>query len=237
VTLWSIRSTVVAVGVTATCAGSVRKRSASSGSPSAWSPRRTGSGASLGEQLHDRLQRMDEAEVEHLVGLVEDEDLDSAKHQIALLDEVEQAARRRDEDVDSAGDVLAVLADRGAAEHGGDAHQLAEPGIAFALSAICEASSRVGARTSIRQVRGCGLLFEPASRSIEGSMKAAVLPVPVWAMPSRSRPWSRIGIAWPGSGSLPCNPSARAPGGRAATARDFQMTYRAAGKARGNAAG
>src|SRR3954470_10583552 len=35
-------------------------------------------------------------------------------------------------------------------------------------------------------------------------MKAAVLPVPVWAMPSRSRPWSRIGIAfaWIGVASL-----------------------------------
>ena len=27
-------------------------------------------------------------------------------------------------------------------------------------------------------------------------MKAAVLPVPVWAMPSRSRPFKRVGMAW-----------------------------------------
>ena len=27
-------------------------------------------------------------------------------------------------------------------------------------------------------------------------MKAAVLPVPVWAMPSRSRPVRTVGIAW-----------------------------------------
>jgi hypothetical protein len=31
-------------------------------------------------------------------------------------------------------------------------------------------------------------LSAATSRSIDGSMKAAVLPVPVWAMPSRSRP-------------------------------------------------
>ena len=40
------------------------------------------------------------------------------------------------------------------------------------------------------------------SRSIDGSMKAAVLPVPVWAMPSRSRPVKTVGIAcaWIGVG-------------------------------------
>ena len=54
----------------------------------------------------------------------------------------------------------------------------------------------------MRQVRGCGRLSAAASRSIDGSMKAAVLPVPVWAMPSRSRPFSRVGIAcaWIGVG-------------------------------------
>ena len=35
-----------------------------------------------------------------------------------------------------------------------------------------------------------------ARRSSEGSMNAAVLPVPVWAMPSRSRPVRTVGIAW-----------------------------------------
>ena len=40
------------------------------------------------------------------------------------------------------------------------------------------------------------------SRSMLGSMKAAVLPVPVWAMPIRSRPSSTGGIAcaWIGVG-------------------------------------
>ena len=70
--------------------------------------------------LHDLLQRVDEAEVEHLVGLVEDEDLDRREVDAALLDQVEQAARRGDEDVDAARHVLPVLVDRGAAEHGGD---------------------------------------------------------------------------------------------------------------------
>ena len=42
-----------------------------------------------------------------------------------------------------------------------------------------------------------------ASRSSDGSMNAAVLPVPVWAMPSRSRPVSTVGMAcaWIGVGT------------------------------------
>ncbi len=64
---------------------------------------------------------MDEAEVHHLVGFVEDQDLDHRQVAHALLDQVDQAARRRDEDVDAAAQVLAVLVDAGAAEHGRDA--------------------------------------------------------------------------------------------------------------------
>jgi hypothetical protein len=55
----------------------------------------------------------------------------------------------------------------------------------------------------MRQWRGLGRLSAATSRSIDGSMNAAVLPVPVWAMPSRSRPSSTVGIAcaWIGVGS------------------------------------
>ena len=35
-----------------------------------------------------------------------------------------------------------------------------------------------------------------ANRSSDGSMNAAVLPVPVWAMPRRSRPVRTVGIDW-----------------------------------------
>jgi len=82
----------------------------------------------FGQKLHDRLQSMDEAEVEHLVGLVEDEDLDRAKRQEALLDEVDQATGRGHENVDAACDILTVLVDRGAAENGRDG-QRREAGI------------------------------------------------------------------------------------------------------------
>ena len=45
-----------------------------------------------GDQGDDALQRVDEAQVEHLVGLVEDEDFEIAQSQSALVDQVEQAA-------------------------------------------------------------------------------------------------------------------------------------------------
>ena len=69
------------------------------------------------QQRDDALQGMDEAEVEHLVGLVEHQDLDVAQAQSPAVDEVEEAARRRDENVDAGGQLALLLADRNAAEH------------------------------------------------------------------------------------------------------------------------
>ena len=72
------------------------------------------------------------------------------------------------------------------------------------FSAVCAASSRVGERTS---ARGCPMCrgrrtFQRWFRI--GSMNAAVLPVPVCAMPIKSRPSKRYGIAraWIGVGVL-----------------------------------
>ena len=66
------------------------------------------------------------------------------------------------------------------------------------VSWIWNASSRVGART---RPRG-GPSGEPASRSTMGTTKAAVLPVPVWAQPSMSRPCraGAMAFAWMGVG-------------------------------------
>ena len=72
------------------------------------------------DQRDDPLQRMDEAEVEHLVGLVEDEDLELAQGQGALVDQVEQPARRGDEHVEAARDGAHALAVGNAAEDDSD---------------------------------------------------------------------------------------------------------------------
>src|SRR3546814_1821486 len=72
----------------------------------------------FGEQLRDAAQRVDEAHVHHLVGLVEHEDLDVVEAQRALIDEVEQAAGGGDEDVDALPQFADLLVDRDATEDG-----------------------------------------------------------------------------------------------------------------------
>jgi hypothetical protein len=71
----------------------------------------------LGQQPEDAADVMDEAHVEHAVGLVEDEDLDLAQVDGLLLDVVEQAAGRGDQHVDAAAQRVDLRADADAAEH------------------------------------------------------------------------------------------------------------------------
>ena len=57
--------------------------------------------ARLGQKPRDAADRLDEAHVEHAVGLVEDEELDLAEVDQALVEQVDQSARRGDDDVDA----------------------------------------------------------------------------------------------------------------------------------------
>ena len=68
------------------------------------------------------------------------------------------------------------------------------------FSATCRASSRVGSRIRLRGMRAFARL--PVRMSSMGSTKEAVLPVPVCAQPSTSRPIRTMGIAcsWIGVG-------------------------------------
>ena len=78
-------------------------------------------GAPVGRRaLDDALEVGAEAHVHHAVGLVEDEDADAAEVDVAALHEVEQAARRRDQQVGAAGE-LGLALDAHAAVDGGDA--------------------------------------------------------------------------------------------------------------------
>ena len=65
-------------------------------------------------QRDDLFHVMDEAHVEHAVGFVQDHGLDAVELDVALSDEVEEAPRRRHQDVDAAG-------------HRGDLGMLADP--------------------------------------------------------------------------------------------------------------
>src|SRR4029453_8294120 len=71
---------------------------------------------------------MDEAEVEHLVGLIEDEDFELAQAEGPLVDKVEQATRRRDENVEAASDGAYTLAVGNTAEDDSD-RQPHEPAV------------------------------------------------------------------------------------------------------------
>ena len=83
-------------------------------------------------------------------------------------------------------------------------------------SPIWSASSRVGARMSAR------VPVLPASRSMMGKRKAAVLPVPVAAVPMTSLPASAGGMAWDWMG-VGCSKPARS-----SACSDFSESFRSA---------
>ena len=67
-----------------------------------------------------------EADVEHAVGLVENDEANAAQHQRAAADQVDHAAGRADDDLRPAAKMLDLLADRLAAVDRHDAHVAAE---------------------------------------------------------------------------------------------------------------
>ena len=69
----------------------------------------------------DRRDVVDEAHVEHAIGFVEDQHLDVLEHGLAGLQVVEQAAGRRDQDVERAAQRLELRRIRHAADDGRDA--------------------------------------------------------------------------------------------------------------------
>ena len=111
---------------------------------------------------------------------------------------IEQAAGRRDEDLDAPAQRLDLRVDRDAAEDRVLRSGMYRP-YPRTLSSTCAASSRVGARMSARTGWRAGetLVFACCdSRCRSGSVKPAVFPVPVCAPPITSRPASTSGIAW-----------------------------------------
>ena len=80
----------------------------------------------------------------------------------------------------------------------------APPASRLICCSICTASSRVGARSSARVVFGSARPESARMWCRIGRLNAAVLPVPVWAMPRMSRPSScgPMACAWIGVGLL-----------------------------------
>ena len=134
--------------------------------------------------LDDAVDRGLEAHVEHAVGLVEDQHLDVAQADVPALDEVLEAAGRRDDDVRLRGDARLLL-DADAAVDGADAEGAGVGQRLDSSSTIWLASSRVGARTS-----AAGRRSVASTRSTTGMPKASVLPDPVGDLARTSRPAS-----------------------------------------------
>jgi len=69
-----------------------------------------------GNELADALDVRNEAHIEHPVGLVDDEELDSREQQLAALDMVEQPARCRDQHIGAARDLEVLVAEGDASD-------------------------------------------------------------------------------------------------------------------------
>ena len=65
----------------------------------------------------DTLQRVNKAQVHHLVGFIKDEDFNVLQRDRALLNQVDQAARRSDKNIDAAGKTLFLAENRHAAKN------------------------------------------------------------------------------------------------------------------------
>ena len=150
------------------------------------------------------LDVVDEAHVEHAIGLVEHEDLDVREVERALAVVVEEPPRRGDEDVDAAAQLVDLRLHADAAEH----HHAGELGVlAVGANAFLDLRRELARR---REDEGADRQLPRASRTAGlamsrcsiGSTKPAVLPVPVWAPPMTSPPERTAGIAcaWIGVG-------------------------------------
>ncbi len=110
-TRWVTRSTVVATGATDTLTGSRRSSSARPAISRGIVAEKKRFWRRDRKVRDDAPDRLLEAEVEHLVGFVEHEDLGAVEHRIALAHVVEQPPRRGNQDVDAAGECLDLRAD------------------------------------------------------------------------------------------------------------------------------
>ena len=78
----------------------------------------------LAQHRHDALDVVDEAHVEHAVGFVEDEHFDLIERYCALVDEIEQTARRRDQNFNAMRERAHLTVDRHAANGERDRQRL-----------------------------------------------------------------------------------------------------------------
>ncbi len=116
ITRWSMRSTVVAAGVTATRTGSFSMELASSVISRGMVAEKNRVWRLAGSLRDDAPDVVDEAHVEHAVGFVEHEDLDAVELHGAVRHQVEQPPGRRHQHVDAVGERAHLRVDVHAAD-------------------------------------------------------------------------------------------------------------------------
>jgi hypothetical protein len=159
-----------------------------------------------GHERDDPLDIRDEAHVEHAVGFIEDEDLHLAEVERLLPDEVEEASRRRDEDLDTPLELLDLRVDVDpAVDHERAQRHVLAVGLHAVVDLDRELARRREDQAAHRVQRGREALRRERREPLQkGKVKPAVLPVPVCAAPRRSRPERTTGMAcaWMGVGSV-----------------------------------
>ena len=104
ITCCSMATTVVAGGVASTRTGSLSRALGELGDFRRHGGREQRRLAARPDGLGDLGDRADEAHVEHAVGLVEDEPAGLGEVDLAVVEQILEAAGRGDDDVDAAGD-------------------------------------------------------------------------------------------------------------------------------------
>ncbi len=118
----------------------------------------------FGQAVDDLADVVDEAHVEHPVGLVEDEGLDVREVDIALIAEVVEPARRRDEDVDAALERLDLRRLPDAAEdHGASDRQI----LAVKLEVLLDLQRQLARRRQDQRADRLVLLVDAALEPLE----------------------------------------------------------------------
>ena len=160
-------------------------------------------------QLADALDVGNEAHVEHTVGLVDDENFDAGEQQLAAIEEVEQAARRRDQHVGAAHDLGFLIAEGDAADQQRDVELVIRAIFGEAFLDLRGEFARRLENERARHARPGAALFETAQhRQREGGRLAgarlgdaenvaplqerAEWPAPEWASGSCSRTPERL---------------------------------------------
>ena len=128
----------------------------------------------------DLLDVLEEAEVEHLVGLVEHDVAARGQHEAVAADEVEHAADGADHDLAARLQARLLIADGGAAEDGDGLDALR---LGVGADGLGDLDAQLARRGEHERLH---LLLVRVHELDMGRPKAAVLPVPVWAWPITS---------------------------------------------------